>query len=99
MRSTAACTIACTAALVAFVLALVLPIHTRFGESCGSAYIAASPPPNDDSWFSTCAELRDARRGDFTLPALLAGLGLLASGTLTVRRYRDRVLGFEAPTL
>jgi hypothetical protein len=96
MRRTTICTIFCAAATAVSALALFLPIHTPRGENCGSAYVAASPPHNDDSWYSTCANLRDQRRGDFTLPLVLAGAGLLISATLTARRYRERELGFVA---
>jgi len=64
------------------------------GENCGSAYFAAAPPGDDDSWYSTCADLRDRRRGDFTLPAVLSAAALIVSGSLAVRRHRELVLGF-----
>jgi hypothetical protein len=97
MRRGIVSTVACAAMLAGCVVALVLPMHTPLGENCGSAYFAAPPPANDDSWFSTCANLRETRRGDFTLPAVLAGLSLFVSGGLLVRRYRDCRLGFELP--
>lgn len=94
MRRATICTLLFAAVAAASVLALFLPIHTPLGENCGNAYFAASPPHNDDSWYSICAELRDQRRGNFTLPVVLAGVGLLVSGTVAVRRHRERELGF-----
>ena len=96
MRRVAMCTLFCAAVVAASVLALLLPIHTPLGESCGNAYFAARPPVNDDSWYSTCANLREERRGNFTLPLVLAGTGLVISATVTTRRYRERELGLLA---
>jgi hypothetical protein len=93
MRRTLLATAICLAALSACLVALLVPIHTWRGESCGTAYVAGSPPVNDDSWYSTCAELRDQRRGNFTLPAVLASMGVLVCGGLAVRRRRELTLG------
>ena len=94
MRRTVAATAISAVVLAVCLLALLLPIHTSRGHSCGNAYAAASPPVNDDSWYSTCADLRDQRRGDFTLPAVLASFGLLVCGGLALRRGRELALGF-----
>lgn len=96
MRRTLVATAICAVALSACLAALLMPIRTPLGESCGNAYDAAAPPANDDSWYSTCADLRELRRDNFTLPAVLAGLGLLVSGGLAARRRRELVLGFQA---
>jgi hypothetical protein len=76
------------------VVAMLLPIRTHSGANCGSVFVAAGPPANDDSWFSTCAQLREQRRDIYEIPGLLCGIGLVVAGSVTAMSYRNRTLGF-----